>query len=281
MPELPEVETVKRALNTPLRGAVIQRTVVRPPRLRCMPEAAELDDFSRGCRIIDIRRRGKYLILELEDLKAVLIHLGMTGNIRIENRSYLQLQETSPHDHVFWELTDRRTMVFRDSRRFGMVITATLDKRGAQPSCLNGMGPEPFSDYFHSDYLYTKTRNSRRTIKETLMDQSVVAGIGNIYASEILFKAGVNPVRKAGAIGRERYRKIVAATRDILKRSIANEGTTISDYATVSGEEGRFVLSLQVYGKAGESCPGCGVDAAVKSRKLSGRTTYYCPRCQH
>lgn len=280
MPELPEVETVKKALKRSLEGSVISGVRVSPPPLRRLPSPSQLDEFCRNNRVVEVRRRGKYLIVELAELKAVLIHLGMTGNIRIEDREYGTLDNLSPHDHVFWQLADARTMIFRDSRRFGMVILQWLTSHGAEPECLHGMGPEPFSPGFSGSYLYRKTRHSRRTVKDTLMDQGVVAGIGNIYASEILFSSGVAPFRKSGNVARKVYQKVVDAARDILRRAIDSEGTTISDYATVSGEEGGFALSLQVYGKTGETCPRCGNGAAVEYRKISGRATYYCPHCQ-
>ena len=282
MPELPEVETIRRALEPALVNAVIESTSVRTPRLRTPLPAEELDNFSRHSKVLDVRRRSKYIIVEIESLKSLIIHLGMTGNIRIEHTPNEPLEQyCSRHDHVIWKLKDGRAMFFNDPRRFGMVIMQHLPAAGALPPCLAHIGPEPYDEKFTGHYLYKKTRNCRRTIKDVILDQSIVAGIGNIYASEILFHARIIPRKKACNIGLTRYKRLVQSIRTILDKAIAAEGTTISDYTTLTGTEGQFSQFLKVYGKKGEECPRCGSNHKIRQTTVNGRSTFYCPHCQH
>lgn len=282
MPELPEVETIRRALEPALVNAVIESTYVRTSRLRTPLAEEELDNFSSNSKVLDVRRRGKYLIVEMQSLKSLIIHLGMTGNIRIEHTPDEPFEQYClRHDHVVWRLRDGRAMFFNDPRRFGMVIMQNLSAAGALPPCLEHIGPEPYDERLTGSYLYKETRNCRRTIKDVLLDQSLVTGIGNIYASEILFDAQIIPRKKVCNVGLGRYERLVQSTQKIMDRAIAAEGTTISDYTTLTGTEGQFTQFLKVYDKKGEGCSRCGPDYRIRRITVNGRSTFYCPHCQH
>ena len=278
MPELPEVETIGRALHLQLVGARILQVEVRQPRLRRL---VDIEALVAGCvdrRIEAVRRRGKYLVVELNRQRCLVLHLGMTGSFRIEPAG----APTLPHDHVVWELDDGRCWIFHDPRRFGCVVPASLSlddtgRRGPLPE----LGPEPLSDGFTVEDFHRRLSRRQAPIKNVLLDQRVVAGIGNIYASEALFMAGINPRRRAARIGRDSCRRLHRALREVLTEAIACGGTTISDYRSVDGLRGRFAVHLQVYGKPGENCPRCGAVAKIRVLPMAGRSTFYCPRCQH
>ncbi len=273
MPELPEVETVACALRRAgLEGRTITGFACRCARLRKpLPEAGLAGIIGVG--IEEIARRAKYLLFRLADGQTLLLHLGMTGTLRLDE------PETPPgrHDHFDLELDDGRILRFRDPRKFGLVALSRAEADGSLPE-LSGLAPEPLSPGFNGDYLYEISRGRRTPVKVFIMDQRRVVGVGNIYASESLFQAGIRPTLPVGRLSRPRCRKLAAAIREILTAAIAAGGTTISDFHGLDGSEGAFVRTLKVYGKADEPCPNCG--RPLRKKVLGGRSTFYCPQCQ-
>ncbi|MFO7821235.1 MAG: bifunctional DNA-formamidopyrimidine glycosylase/DNA-(apurinic or apyrimidinic site) lyase [Lentisphaeria bacterium] len=277
MPELPEVETVRCALIPHLTNQVIKAIKVRQPNLRRKVKPQLLEQELGGQTIIAVRRRGKFLVIETDNQRALVIHLGMTGALRIEaNYS----AEPHKHDHVIWELSSGYSLVFNDARRFGMVSVEKLGEPGGNPPSLAPLGPEPLGDTFSPEYACDKAQNRTQPVKNLLLDQHFVAGIGNIYASEALWRAGISPRRQARNISRKRWGKLVTAVKEVLADAIAAGGTTIRDYRTVDGSEGRFTACLDVYNRNGDACQRCGDSQQIDRIVMAGRATYYCPGCQ-
>lgn len=275
MPELPEVEVCRRGLLPDVEGATIRGAVVRFPRLR-QELPLGLAETLTGRHVAGIVRRGKYLCFDCrgEDGDGWLIlHLGMTGNLRFVPPG------TPPgrHDHFDLELPTT-VLRFSDPRRFGVVAWQPGDDPEAHP-LLASLGVEPLSQDFSADWLYAVTRRRQAPIKNVLMDAHTVVGIGNIYASESLFRAGISPLRAASRIGRERCTALVEAVRATLTDAIAAGGSSIRDYVHSDGGAGCFQLECNVYDRAGELCRRCG--GAVRQIRQAGRSTYYCPGCQH
>lgn len=275
MPELPEVEVTRRGIAPHLEGRRLVGAEVREARLR-WPVRPDLDSLVRGLRLAAVARRAKYLVLDLarhgRPAAALLIHLGMSGSLRVVPR------ETPPqaHDHLDLLLDDGRVLRLRDPRRFGAVLW-TEEAPEAHPR-LAGLGPEPLGDELTGAYLYRRSRGRTATVKAFLMDAAVVVGVGNIYASEALFRAGVHPGRQAGRIGRARYERLATAIRAVLTESIAAGGTTLRDFTDSAGAPGYFRQQLAVYGHAGAPCPDCG--RALRRAVIAQRSSFYCTRCQ-
>ena len=274
MPELPEVEVSRLGLLPRLRGQRIVGAVFRAAKLRhALPP--ELATRLVGLRIDAIARRGKYLLFDCESEKGggwLILHLGMSGSLRLVAPG----TPAQKHDHV--DLVFRRTVMrFRDPRRFGTLLWHEGRDVERHP-LIAALGIEPLSPAFDGDWLYAATRGRRAPIKTLLMDSRLVVGIGNIYASESLFLAGVSPLRTANRIGRERCRTLVAAIRATLEKSIAGGGSMLRDYLHSDGGAGSFQLSCAVYGRIGEPCPRCG--SPIRSLRQAGRSTFYCPACQ-
>ncbi len=270
MPELPEVETTRRGLQPHLLGRRVLELVVRDPRLR-WPVAPELAPWAAGRAVSSVQRRGKYLILDL-DGGGLLVHLGMSGSLRLVPGA------EPPGRHAHWDLRldEGRRLRFTDPRRFG-----SLHRWQGDPSShplLRELGPEPLGPGFHGDYLYRRSRGRRLAVKSFLMDARVVAGVGNIYANEALFLAGLPPGRAAGRIGPERYTRLAAAVRSVLEDAIAAGGTTLRNFTSGDGRPGYFRQRLRVYGRTGAGCPVCGTP--VQERRQGQRSTFFCPRCQ-
>jgi len=270
MPELPEVETTRRGIAPHLEGRRVRKVVVRQPRLR-WPVPPRLARELTGQRIEHVRRRGKYLLLETAAGTAIL-HLGMSGSLRVLDAA----EPPQAHDHVDICLDNGRCLRLRDPRRFGAVLWTT--RPAAQHRLLRDLGPEPLGEAFDADYLFQRSRGRRGAIKPFIMDSKVVVGVGNIYASEALFLAGINPKTPAGRIGRARMQRLVEAIRAVLARAIEQGGTTLRDFSDSAGRPGYFQQQLQVYGRAGEPCRRCGGN--IRSLTLGQRNTFYCPRCQ-
>lgn len=277
MPELPEVEVCRRGLQPVLESNRITGVVIRAPKLRqtIPPELAEL---LPGCRIDAVRRRGKYLLIDCRRPGiegCLIIHLGMSGQLRFVPPG------TAPakHDHFDLLLPDR-VLRFTDPRRFGVVLwqPGPPDAAESHP-LLASQGIEPLSDAFTVDWLHAA--NSRRSgpIKPVLMDSHHIVGIGNIYAAESLFRAGISPLRAANRISRARYELLVPAIRSTLGEAIAAGGTSIRDYVHSDGSTGWFQIQVAVYGRDGQPCIRC--DGVVKQVRQAGRSTFYCPGCQH
>lgn len=269
MPELPEVETTRRGLAPHLVGAGIIGWTVREPRLR-WPVADELAAL-RGRKIRGLSRRAKYLMLECEGGSA-LIHLGMSGSLRLCEPA----DELRKHDHILMDLSTGRQLRYHDPRRFGVWLWA--GERPLEHPLLRGLGPEPLERAFDAEYLHERCRRKKAAIKQTIMDARVVAGVGNIYACEALFLAGIDPRRASGAVSRFRLGCLVEAIRKVLRASLRQGGTTLRDYLRGNGEPGYFRQRLGVYGREGEPCRSCG--CPVRRVTLSQRSTFFCPACQ-
>lgn len=276
MPELPEVESVRRGLvRRRLRGARIARvrTSGKPLRLARPQPIVALRRATTGRRVTEVRRIGKYLLIDVDGPKSVLVHLGMSGNLVTAARS----TPWEPHTHVVFELDDGRDLRFVDPRRFGMVDV--LD-RGRERShvCLAALGPDPIAEGLPDDHLARLAAKRSAPVKCFLLDQAVLAGVGNIYASEALWLARISPTRPARALGVEGARALTIAVRDVLEFAIDNGGTTLRDFVGVDGEEGDNGEYLIVYGREGEPCPRCR--ARIRRSIIAGRATFFCPTCQ-
>jgi formamidopyrimidine-DNA glycosylase len=269
MPELPEVETTLRGIEPHLLNQRVTRVIVRDPRLRWpVPKTVSK---AEGQRFVSLKRRGKYLLLKLEQ-GGLIIHLGMSGSLRILQ----QPLEPEKHDHVDVELDNGVCLRFNDPRRFGAFLW--VDNEMESHELLRDLGPEPLSDNFTSNYLYEHSRNRKLAIKNFIMNGHVVVGVGNIYASEALFMAGIHPQRAAGRVSRQRYEGLVAAIRDVLSRAIEQGGTTLKDFVNSDGAPGYFAQELLVYDRAGSECFQCG--SAIRQKVIGQRSSYYCPGCQ-
>jgi formamidopyrimidine-DNA glycosylase len=276
MPELPEVESLRQILRRSAVGRTIVDAAIGAAPLRRRTTA----DFSaaiRGRRIERISRRAKYLLIELGGGAVLLVHLGMSGSLTHRGRGFDDRDFDPRHDHIVLTLDDGSRMVFNDPRRFGMV---RLVARGAlkEAAELSGIGPEPLSARFDAGYLTDQARGRRVAIKNLLMDQRIVAGIGNIYAAEILFRAGVRPTRRAGRVTRAEIGKIVRETRAVLRAAISSRGTTFRSYRDSRGQPGRFARRLMVYGREGEACHRCSTP--IRNVLVGQRASFYCPHCQ-
>ncbi|QKT04197.1 bifunctional DNA-formamidopyrimidine glycosylase/DNA-(apurinic or apyrimidinic site) lyase [Ectothiorhodospiraceae bacterium 2226] len=270
MPELPEVETTARGIRPLLTGRRVAALVVRNPRLR-WPVPADLARTLPGQRVTGVARRAKYLLLRLEH-GTLILHLGMSGSLRVIPA------DTPPgtHDHVDLVLDDGQALRLRDPRRFGCVLW-TAEADAAHP-LLRDLGPEPLSEGFAGDYLWGRARGRRVEIKPFLMDSRIVVGVGNIYANEALFIAGIHPLRAAGRISRARYRVLAEAIRAVLEAAIVQGGTTLRDFAASDGKPGYFQLALKVYGRPHLPCPRCATP--IRHIQQGQRSTFYCPSCQ-
>lgn len=269
MPELPEVETTRIGLSAHIIKQKIVRIIVRQPRLRWpVPETIHQ---AEGQTINAISRRGKYLIIHVKT-GFIIVHLGMSGCLRvIENPTSF-----NKHDHVDVVLQNKLLLRFTDPRRFGAFLWTEEDI--AKHPLLTQLGPEPLSDDFNADYLFKATRNTKRAIKEVLMDSHMVVGIGNIYAQESLFQARINPMRAANTILAAQYQVLIAEIKTILTYAIARGGTTLRDFLSADGKPGYFKQELKVYGRSGEPCITCS--KTLLQIKQQNRATVYCKNCQ-
>ncbi|HLS79785.1 MAG TPA: bifunctional DNA-formamidopyrimidine glycosylase/DNA-(apurinic or apyrimidinic site) lyase [Steroidobacter sp.] len=270
MPELPEVETTRRVVEPAVAGRMIRSVVVREPHLRWrVPQ--ELAAAAVGQRIHRVRRRAKYLIFDL-DRGALILHLGMSGSL------WLLAHDIAPrlHDHVDVVLDSGLCMRFNDPRRFGSLLWTTEDPLTHR--LLRELAPEPLSDAFDGAYLARVARGRSIAIKQLLMNGRVVVGVGNIYASEALFRAGIRPRRAAGRIRRAEFDALAAAVKAVLSEAIRAGGTTLRDYADPDGAPGYFRQKLFVYERAGEPCRRC--KTPIRRLVQGGRSTYFCPSCQ-
>lgn len=269
MPELPEVETTVRGLAPVLAGRVIARVEVRRPDLR-WPFPADLAERLTGARVTGLERRAKYGLVRTDRGDAMVFHLGMSGRWRLDP------EVLGAHDHLVLETGDGRRAALNDPRRFGFVALKAADALDAYPP-FAAMGPEPLGDGLTPEHLLAAFGRRSAPVKAMLLDQRVVAGLGNIYVCEALHLAGIAPSRPAGRIALHRLHRLVAAIREVLTAAIAAGGSTIRDYAQPGGELGYFAAQWRVYGREGEPC-GCG--ASVRRRAEGGRSTFWCPRCQ-
>jgi len=273
MPELPEVESVRRSLEREVVGRVIRAVTVRERRLRVPVDAAALERAATGREVTCVRRRAKFLLVDLQDGPTLLMHLGMTGRLGLVPHD----QPYAKHDHVIFVLDDGRDLRFNDARRFGLVSLAEAGAEADHPS-LAGLGVEPLEAGFDGAVLFELTRGVARPIKNLIMDGSLVVGVGNIYASESLFRAGIHPTTPAGRLSRPRLVRLARAIRETLRAAIAQGGTTFRDFSNTGGESGYFAVKLRVYAREGEACLSCG--GRIRRIVQSGRSTFYCGACQ-
>jgi formamidopyrimidine-DNA glycosylase len=270
MPELPEVETVRRGLALKMSGRRIMRAELRRPDLR-RPFPAALAARLEGARIGALGRRGKYILVELDTDGLLILHLGMSGRVTAST-------ETLPdarHDHVVLALDDGTIIRFNDPRRFGLLDYVTRCEAPHHP-LLSGLGPEPLEADFNAAYLAAALAGKMTPIKSALLDQRIVAGLGNIYVCEALFRAGISPRRLAGSIGHGRAERLIAGIRSVLSEAIAAGGSSLRDYVQADGELGYFQHSFAVYRREGEPCPGCDCGGGVRRIVQSGRSTFFC-----
>ena len=270
MPELPEVETTRRGVAPHVERQKVTAVRIYDRRLR-WPVPRDLGRRLIG-RVVDrIDRRSKYLLFRIGP-DTLIVHLGMTGSLRV----FSAPPPRQAHDQVDLEFESGIVLRFRDPRRFGAMLWSPGSSR--EHPLLASLGPEPFAGEFNADYLYRATRRRRAATKLALMDNRLVVGVGNIYASEALFRARIRPTRSASRVSKQRYAGLVDAVRDTLTDAIAKGGSTLRDYVDARGSPGYFQLDYYVYGRAGEPCRVCGT--TIRCVRLGARASYYCPRCQ-
>jgi formamidopyrimidine-DNA glycosylase len=279
MPELPEVETVRRGLALRLEGRRLTRVRQNRPDLR-FPLPPDFAARLQGRRVEAVRRRAKYLLLEMEDGTVLLAHLGMSGRMLIARR---EEAASEPHDHVVFETEDGWVVRFNDARRFGIMDLAERGTVSSHP-LLAGLGPEPLEPEFDGPRLAKALAGRATSIEVALLDQRIVAGLGNIYVSEILYRAGISPRRRAGSIAGARAERLAAAVKSVLAEAVAAGGSSLRDYVQTSGELGYFQHRWAVYDREGKPCPDCDCDAkrtgGIRRIVQGGRSTFYCPKRQ-
>lgn len=286
MPELPEVETVRRGLAPVMEGQTIARADIRRPDLR-WPFPPDMAARLAGQRVLGLRRRSKVILADLDGGETLMIHLGMSGRMLISGAHGRdmpgQFHHAHPapekHDHVVLDLGTGARVTFNDPRRFGamdLAPTATLDRH----KWLATLGPEPLGNQFHDTYLAARLRGRDTPIKAALLDQRTVAGLGNIYVCEALFRAGISPARRAGRISARRVASLVPAIRDTLTEAIAAGGSSLRDYRQADGDLGYFQHAFRVYGRTGQPCTTPGCTGTIVRTVQAGRSSFHCPRCQ-
>jgi formamidopyrimidine-DNA glycosylase len=288
MPELPEVETVRRGLEPAMTGHVIVRADVRRPDLR-WPFPPRMAERLTGQRVERLRRRSKYILADLSGGETLLIHLGMSGRMTVSSVPQARgdmlgdFHRSHPapekHDHVVLDMDNGARITFNDARRFGamdLAPTVTVEAH----RFLAGLGPEPLGNSFDEAYLAARFKGRNTPVKAALLDQRIVAGLGNIYVCEALWRTGISPLRKAGSLSRARAASLVPAIRAVLTDAIEAGGSSLRDYRQADGELGYFQHSFAAYGREGEPCrtPGCG--GIIARAVQSGRSSFYCPTCQ-
>lgn len=272
MPELPEVETSRRGIAPHIRGKTFKQVVIRQAQLRWPVPVAILNQALPGQRLIEVDRRGKYLLLKTAT-GTILLHLGMSGNLRITHPN----TELKKHDHIDFVFSDGTILRFNDQRRFGAVLWT--DSQPEHHALLADLGPEPLSGQFTAEYLLSRSRERRLPLKSLIMDSHVVVGVGNIYASESLFLAGLHPNRPAGDLNLSDCERLVDAVKTILQWAIDQGGTTLRDFLNHQGKPGYFQQSLSVYGRKDQPCINCA--QPIRQLKIGQRASYFCQNCQH
>ncbi len=282
VPELPEVETVRRGLLPVLEGRRIAQAQVNRPDLR-WPFPERMAERLTGQTVTTLRRRSKYLLADLSSGETLIVHLGMSGRMLISGAQIGAFHRAHPapakHDHVVLDIEDGARITFNDARRFGAMDlwpTETLDNHWL----LDRIGPEPLGNLFHEDHLAAAFRGRNTPVKSALLDQRIVAGLGNIYVCEALHRAGIAPTSKAGRIAEERVRALVPVIREVLTEAIAAGGSSLRDYRQADGELGYFQHNFRAYGREGAPCPTPGCPGTIARIVQSGRSTFHCPACQ-
>jgi len=282
MPELPEVETVRRGLAPVTEGAVITRAETHRPDLR-WPFPERMAERLTGARVLRMNRRSKYLLAELDTGETLIIHLGMSGRILIEGqtpaRFYSKMNPLGKHDHVSLEMDNGTRIVMNDPRRFGAMDLCPTDGL-ARHRFLAHLGPEPLSNSFDEAYLAGALRNRNTPIKSALLDQRVVAGLGNIYVCEALWRAHISPIRKAGRVSEKRVAPLVPAIRSVLTEAITAGGSSLKDFRQTDGDLGYFQHNFAVYDREAQDCANPDCTGKIRRIVQSGRSTFYCATCQ-
>ncbi len=269
MPELPEVETTRRGIMPHIQGKRLTRVIVREARLR-WPVTDHLQQILQHRQLLSVGRRGKYLLLAF-DHGTLIIHLGMSGSLRVLPAH----TEPAKHDHLDL-LFDEQCLRYHDPRRFGAVLWTDADIE--QHELLRHLGPEPLSPDFDGDCLHQAAGKRRIAVKNLIMDGRVVVGVGNIYANESLFMAGIRPDRACNRVSRKRYARLAECIKQVLTAAIAQGGTTLQDFQQADGKPGYFAQELQVYGRTGKACVIC--DRSIREKTIGQRSSYYCVHCQ-
>ena len=272
MPELPEVETTLQGIKPYLNGKRIKDVIVRNPKLRWPVPSVELMALT-GLKVKRVWRRAKYILIDMGD-KTILLHLGMSGSLRVLDWG----TQPGKHDHLDIILTGGKTLRLNDPRRFGCCLLSQSSEID-QYKLLVKLGPEPLLDEFDGEYLFRRSRNKSVAIKNFIMDGSVVVGVGNIYASESLFKAGIRPTAPARKVSRAKYTLLADSIKDVLVAAIKAGGTTLNDFTQADGNPGYFAQKLEVYGQSGDACGQCG--SPIRSKVIGQRNTFYCAGCQN
>jgi formamidopyrimidine-DNA glycosylase len=282
MPELPEVETVCSGLRPAMEGNIINKLELRRNDLR-WPFPKDMADRTNGKRVIGVRRRAKYILIDLSSDQTIIIHLGMSGRILIDttNKGIFNYNSNifEKHDHVIFYMQNGTLITFNDARRFGamdMAPTKTLDTHWL----LKRLGPEPLGNGLNAEYLANRFKNKNTAIKTTLLDQLIVAGLGNIYVCEILFRSGVSPQKNTNKLEMKEIERLVKFTRSVLIEAIEAGGSSLKDHRQTTGELGYFQHSFSVYGREGEKCVNDNCQTIIKRVIQSGRSTFYCSKCQ-
>jgi formamidopyrimidine-DNA glycosylase len=287
MPELPEVETVRRGLAPVLEGAVIATVRVNRPDLR-WPFPERMAERLTGARVERLRRRSKYILADLSTGETLIIHLGMSGRMIVSVGDTARaapgvFHHAHPapekHDHVVFDTDAGARVTFNDARRFGAMDLAPTDQVEAH-WLLSGLGPEPLGNAFHEDHLARAFAGRRTPVKAALLDQRIVAGLGNIYVCEALFRSGISPLRHAGRISRPRIARLVGDIRTVLAEAIEAGGSSLRDYRQADGDLGYFQHNFRVYGREGEACQTLDCRGVIRRKVQSGRSSFYCPICQ-
>lgn len=282
MPELPEVETVRRGLTPAMEGVVIEKAEVNRPDLR-WPFPDRMAERLTGQRVARLRRRSKYILADLDSQETLLIHLGMSGRMTVSGDPLGQFVHEHPkkqkHDHVVFHMANGARVTFNDPRRFGAMDLMPTSEADAH-KLLAVLGPEPLGNDFHEQHLIDAFKGKNTPVKSALLDQRIVAGLGNIYVCEALFRAGVSPRRKAGQIAAKRVSALVPIIRQVLTDAIEAGGSSLRDFRQADGELGYFQHSFDVYGREGEPCRTEDCTGTVQRITQSGRSTFYCAQCQ-
>lgn len=282
MPELPEVETVRRGLLPVMEGAVIAQAEVNRPDLR-WPLPERMADRLTGRRVTALRRRSKYILADLDSGETLLVHLGMSGRMLISGAQLGTFYHDHPapqkHDHVVLHMDNGARITFNDARRFGAMDLMPTD-RAQDHLLLKGLGPEPFGNDFNEPYLAGRLKGRKTPIKAALLDQRIVAGLGNIYVAETLFRAHVSPLRLAGDLGDPQVHALVPIIREVLAEAIEAGGSSLRDFRQANGELGYFSKHFQVYDREGDPCETPGCQGVITRTVQSGRSSFWCPTCQ-
>ncbi|GAA6164704.1 bifunctional DNA-formamidopyrimidine glycosylase/DNA-(apurinic or apyrimidinic site) lyase [Pelagimonas sp. KU-00592-HH] len=282
MPELPEVETVRRGLEPSMSGAAIAKAQVNRPDLR-WPFPDNMAQRLTGAKVLQLRRRSKYILADLDSGETLLIHLGMSGRMTVSGDPLGQFVHEHPaiekHDHVIFDMDNGARITFNDPRRFGAMDLLSTEDAQNHP-LLSKLGPEPLGNAFDEAYLVDRLKGRKTPIKSALLDQQIVAGLGNIYVCETLYRAGVSPRRKADNISAARIRTFVPIIRQVLSDAIAAGGSSLKNFRQADGELGYFQHSFDVYGREGDPCHTPDCDGTIARITQSGRSSFYCPQCQ-